>query len=89
MEKVKLTTKEVAWSGNKTTKYQTMFEYTASNNRIIRLIGDPQSSEEKAMDSALNEVMLWDDAVKEFRKFIKAMQSEGAEDSVKDDTEKK
>lgn len=64
--KAQLTVKEVAWAGKSPTKYQAFLEYQVSEERTIRICGDPKSSQEKAVDSLCVEKLLWEEAMGAF-----------------------
>ena len=61
-KKAIIVTKAVAWNGDKVTKYQSALEYPLNDKRIIRISGDPKPSEEKAIDSLIEEHANWKEA---------------------------
>ena len=74
-KKAELATNPVAWVDGKPIKYQSSLSYQVSEERIIRLIGDPMSTEKKALESLQSEVTLWNEAVESFNKV--GLQKEG------------
>lgn len=70
-KKANLITKEVAWSGDMPTMYQSMMEYQATEERVIRLVGDPKPTMVDAMDELCKEFMLWQEAMNAFSEAIK------------------
>lgn len=70
-KKASLSTKEVAWSGDKPTKYQAQLEYVISEDRTIRLLSSPKATMEAAMDDLCEEVMNWEEAMSAFKEAIR------------------
>ena len=64
--KAQMVVKPVAWAGSSPTKYQAFLEYPVTEERTIRICGDPKSSEEKAIDSLCVEKLLWEEAIGAF-----------------------
>ena len=75
-KKATLITREVAWSNDIPTKYQAFLEYSVSDRRIIRLAGDPMSTEEAAENSLINEYMLWHEAMASFKEIVNKKENE-------------
>ena len=69
MEKFKIQTKEVAWAGNTPIKYQSSIECKIGD-RTIRLLGEPESTEEKSLDSLSLEISTWTDALRIFNSVV-------------------
>ena len=53
------------------TKYQAQLEYVISEDRTIRLLGDPKPTMDAAMDSLCTEVMVWEEAMNAFKEAIR------------------
>ena len=49
----------VTWVGDQVTAFQTSAERQFDNGRTVRILGDPQSTVEKAEDSFFYELELW------------------------------
>lgn len=64
---IKLKVYPVAWSSNKVLKYRAHAEYFLAKNRkrILTIYGNPQSSEQLALDSLEIECIKWRDAANE------------------------
>ena len=76
MEKKKkaiMVTKAVAWTNGKPTKYQSTMEYPLNEKRTIRILGDPQPSEDKAVDSLIVEHANWKEAMSAFDECMERM----------------
>lgn len=65
--KAQLETRPVAWAGNSPTKYQSSLSYQVTEKRTIRILGDPMSTEEKAIEALCKELVLWEQAMAAFK----------------------
>lgn len=74
MAKAKVTTKPVSWVSGTPIKYQSIVEYPVSKERTIRLVGDPMSTEEGALDSLTIEILKWEEAMEAFKQVILTVQ---------------
>lgn len=68
-KKATISTIVVSWAGDKPLKYQSSLEYQVSNNRTIRILGDPMSTKEKAEASLRAEFNKWNEAMTAFYRF--------------------
>ena len=63
-------TNTVAWSGDIPLKYQSILKYPVSDERTIKIVGDPSASKNGAMDNLYTELALWQDALAAFDKVL-------------------
>ena len=70
-KKATLTTKAVAWNNDIPTKYQSILEFPVSENRTIRLMGDPKPTMDDSFSSLCEEVNIWEEAMAAFLETIR------------------
>lgn len=59
---VKIDVKEVAWHGDRVTKYQAVATYSEGEKVIKRIYGDPQPEKFRAIKELYNECNAWHEA---------------------------
>lgn len=69
-KKATLMINPVTWTNNIPLKFQASVEYPVNEERTIRIIGSPEPTKSKALNSLFNEESLWEKAMQSFREVL-------------------